>query len=141
MTSLSLIDWRFVKYCAVGVLNTLITLGVIFVCKSVIGLDPYLSNILGYVAGVANSFIWNKNWVFQSDGGYGSEGLRFLGGFAICYALQFATVWTLTQSSLGPMEFHLPMITLSGYGVATLIGNVVYTVANFLYNKIVTFKA
>ena len=45
---------RFVKYCTVGALNTLLTLGVIFVCKSVLGVNPYVSNALGYVAGLIN---------------------------------------------------------------------------------------
>ena len=123
----------------VGVLNTLLCLGVIFVCKSIFGLNPYLSNAVGYVAGVINSFLWNKKWVFRSDGGIAREAIVFLVGFGICYALQFAVVWVMNQS-MGEMEFDLWVFTLSGYGIATLVGNVVYTVANFVYNRVVTFR-
>jgi putative flippase GtrA len=31
-------------------------------------------------------------------------------------------------------------MTLSGYGIATLIGNVCYTLCNFVYNRLITFK-
>ena len=48
---------QLIKYAIVGVMNTLITLGVIFVCKSILGVNPYVSNALGYVAGLLNSFI------------------------------------------------------------------------------------
>lgn len=132
---------RFIKYCMVGVLNTLLTLGVIFVCKSVLGVNPYVSNALGYIAGMLNSFLWNKKWVFRSHGRTYREALHFMMGFAICYALQFLTVWILNQSSFGDIEVSIAVFTLSGYGIATLIGNVVYTVANFIYNRIVTFRA
>ncbi len=131
---------RFVKYCLVGVINTLVTLGVIFVCKSVFGWNLYLSNALGYVAGVVNSFLWNRAWVFRSHGRCRREALRFAAGFGACYGAQLLAVWVMTQSPLGRMEFDLGWFVLSGYGVATLIGNVLYTLLNFLYNKLVTFR-
>lgn len=131
---------RFIKYCTVGALNTLLTLGVIFVCKSVLEINPYVSNALGYIVGVLNSFLWNKKWVFKSHGRTSREAVKFLAGFGVCYVLQFITVWCLNQSSFGDIELQLAVFTLSGYGLATLIGNVVYTVANFIYNRLVTFK-
>lgn len=131
---------RFVKYCMVGVLNTLVTMGVIFTCKSVLELNPYLSNALGYVAGVINSFLWNKTWVFHSDGSYHSEALRFVAGFLVCYALQFAVVVAMTSTSFADVTVDLRWVVLSGYGIATVLGNVVYTMANFIYNRTVTFS-
>lgn len=131
---------RFVKYCLVGVLNTLLTLGVILVCKSFLGVNPYVSNAAGYLVGVTNSFLWNKKWVFKSEAGMGREAVKFLCGFAVCYALQFFVVWILNQSSFGDIEIDLNFFTLSGYGIATLIGNFTYTVANFIYNRLFTFS-
>lgn len=131
---------RFVKYCMVGGLNTLLTLGVIFLCKSVFGVNPYVSNAAGYAVGLINSFMWNKRWVFHSSGGYRRKALRFLLGFAVCYALQFGAVWMLSQSRFGDVEIDLGMVVISGYGVATLLGNVLYTLANFIYNRLVTFR-
>ena len=46
---------QFVKYACVGVLNTLVTLCVIFICKALLGVNPLVSNAIGYVAGVVNS--------------------------------------------------------------------------------------
>lgn len=132
---------QFIKYACVGVLNTLVTLGVIFVCKSILGINPLVSNAIGYVAGVINSFIWNKNWVFKTSGHYRSEAIKFIVGFLICYGLQFLTVWLLSyKTQLKEFEFFFIFFTVSGYGVATLIGNVVYTLTNYVYNKLVTFK-
>ena len=66
--------------------------------------------------------------------------MRFLVGFGICYALQFVLVWMLTQSDFGDFDFRFFGIVISGYGIATLLGNVVYTLANFVYNRLVTFR-
>lgn len=131
---------QFVKYCLVGVLNTLVTFGVIYLCKSFFGLNLYVSNAVGYICGVINSFLCNKSWVFQSKGGYGREAAKFLLGFFLCYALQLWVVWMLTESPFGKFEFLIAGIVVSGYGIATVFGNVIYTLANFIYNRLVTFK-
>ncbi|MCM1318610.1 MAG: GtrA family protein [Bacteroides sp.] len=131
---------QLVKYGVVGCLNTALTLGIIFVCKSFLGVDEYLSNALGYVAGFVNSFLWNRRWVFRSDGRLRREAALFLCGFAVCYCVQFAVVWVLSRSPFGDMEYAFTdRIVLSGYGIATLIGNVAYTLSNFIFNKVVTF--
>ncbi len=132
---------QFVKYACVGVLNTLVTLCVIYVCKVLFGVNPLVSNAIGYVAGVVNSFLWNKNWVFKTSGHYTREAVGFLVGFLICYGLQFLTVWLLSyKTPLREFEMSIFAFTLSGYGLATLLGNVVYTLTNYAYNKIVTFR-
>lgn len=134
--------YQFIRYAAVGVLNTLITFAVIFVCKNFLGVNPWVSNAAGYVAGFVNSFVWNKLWVFKAQGNVLPQVIRFVGGFLACYALQFAATWCMLN--LTPLRlWALPLgnwYTVSGYAVATLFGMAVYTLANFFYNRIITFK-
>lgn len=133
---------QFLKYLLVGIINTSVTLAVIWLCRSLLGMDEYLSNAVGYVAGLINSFAWNKKWVFQSNGRYIPQFCRFLIGFAVCYGLQFATVWGLIESVFSDnMVWNLVGITVSGYGISTIIGMMVYTVANYIYNRMVAFRA
>lgn len=132
---------QFAKFLLVGGGNTLVTLTVILTLKSVFGVNPWLSNAAGYVAGVINSFFWNKLWVFRShERKVYDEALRFLIGFGVCYCAQFAVTWGLTRL-LGMAEWTLPGdFVLSSYGLSTLIGMAVYTLANFIYNRLVTFR-
>ena len=132
---------QFIRYIIVGVMNTLVTLAVIYVCKSLLEVNMWISNALGYIAGVINSFMWNKMWVFQSSStNYRGEALRFAIGFLLCYGLQFLATWLL-NSVMGSVEWDILGVTvISGYGVATLLGMVIYTLANFVYNRVVTFK-
>ena len=131
---------RFAKYCVVGVLNTLVTMGVIYLCKSFLGWNLYLSNFLGYAAGILNSFLCNRSWVFNSGGRPGAELLRFLAGAGICYLVQLWVVWMVTRSTIGEFDYAFGHIVISGYGIATILGNIVYTLAFFVYNRIVTFR-
>ena len=144
MTMKSITDNRaasqFVKFCLVGAMNTLVTLCTIFICKSLIGVNEYIANALGYIIGVINSFLWNKQWVFHSQGRISREAVRFAIGFAICYSLQLITVIALNTSSFGEIELDTGLMVVSGYGLATIIGCAVYTIFNFIYNRLVTFR-
>lgn len=133
--------FQFIKYALVGCLNTGITLFVIFVCKSLLDLNPYIANVLGYVAGLINSFSWNKTWVFKSKNGYSKEAIKFAVGFGVCYSIQLLVVFLLSSTTFVNCQWNLfDIFAISGYGVATLIGNIIYTIANFGYNRIITFK-
>ncbi|MDE7024391.1 MAG: GtrA family protein [Paramuribaculum sp.] len=132
---------QFLRYALVGVINTMVTLFVILICKSLLGINPWVSNAAGYVAGFINSFIWNKLWVFNSHNKVVREALKFCGGFLICYGLQFLVTFLITNyTALGDMEWEIRNFTLSGYGVATIIGMTAYTLANYVYNRMVTFR-
>lgn len=132
---------QFIKYSMVGVMNTLITLIVIYVCKSLLGVNEYFSNTIGYIAGLINSFLWNRNWVFKVKEDSLNQIIRFAAGFLLCYGLQFLVVWVLNEHTfLGSMEWTVQGFTFGGYGVATIVGMVVYTLANFVYNRLITFR-
>lgn len=131
---------QFIKYGIVGAANTLLTLGVIFVCKSCLGLNPYVSNAIGYGVGLVNSFYWNRKWVFKADGSLSRHAMFFLLGFVLCYAAQLLVVWLLNASAFGDIRVDLAGFVISGYGLATLIGNVVYSVCNFIYNRVIVFS-
>lgn len=132
---------QFVRYAAVGVINTTLTLFVIYVCKGLLGMNPWVSNAIGYVAGFVNSFLWNKLWVFNSHNAVVREAAKFVVGFFLCYGLQLFVTWVLTEhTTIGDIYFSVFGMPFSGYGVATLIGMVIYTLANFVFNRAVTFK-
>ncbi len=118
-----------IKYGIVGVSNTLITAVVIWIIMKIFGFSDVVSNITGYVAGVLNSFIWNKQWTFKSNAGWLSSALRFGLVFGICYLLQLGLLLYLNK--------HL---TIDPY-YNQLIAMAFYTVINFVMNKYFTFKS
>lgn len=134
---------QLIRYAFVGVMNTCVTLLAIFICKSLLGVNPYVSNAIGYGAGIANSFIWNRAWVFHAkEGRLHRQILLFAVGTGACYLIQLLCLYLLLdKTALGDMQWIILGFTLSGYGVATLVGSVVYTGVNFIYNKLIAFRA
>lgn len=133
---------QLIKYGIVGVSNSLITLIVIYLCNEVIGMKLMLADVIGYIAGLINSFIWNKNWVFKSHNKrLHREALLFVVGFLVCFGLQFVTVLCLRDpmKALELTPAGIPSDTFGEYA-AVCIGMVVYTLANYAYNRFVTFK-
>ena len=79
---------QLLKYGVIGVLNTLITLVTFYLLNTRLGLSYGISNVTGYILGVINSFLWNRNWVFKTKNNFKRELLLFVCGFLICLALQ-----------------------------------------------------
>ncbi len=123
-------------------INTLITLVTFYIINTLLDLPYNLANSIGYVLGLINSFVWNKNWVFKSHKGWMKEAALFIGGFLICFGIQLlATNYMLNGLGMKDMELisWLPMKN-TGENVVMCIGMVIYTLANYCYNRFVTFK-
>ncbi|MDR3128697.1 MAG: GtrA family protein [Tannerellaceae bacterium] len=117
------------KYGVVGVGNTLLTAGVIWMMMRGFGMGDVVANGVGYAAGVLNSFVWNRQWTFRSKESWVASGLRFFAVFLVCYVLQLCILLLLRH--------HLSMDPY--YNQLFAMG--VYTLANFVLNKYVTFKS
>ena len=55
---------RFIKFGMVGVINTLVN-WIIFFILNALGMYYILANIIAYVLGTVNSYLWNTLWVFK----------------------------------------------------------------------------
>lgn len=86
---------RFLRFVAVGVLNTLFGLGVIFAAKALLAWDDLGANVLGYASGLALSFALNRTWTFRHRGAVHPALLRFVAAFAFAYLVNLATVFGL----------------------------------------------
>lgn len=118
-----------IKYGVVGVMNTLITASVIWIFTKVFYVSDELSNAIGYIAGVFNSFIWNKQWTFQSSQAWWSSAIRFGVVFGICYALQLSLFIFLKSRITSIDTYYLQLVCMA-----------FYTIINFLVNKFYTFR-
>lgn len=120
---------QLIKFAMVGVLNTTLSLAVIYTLMTFFHIDVYTANIWGYIVGIINSFIWNKVWVFKKNSGMVfKEIFYFLLIFALCYGTQFISLRLMIES-----------LSLNSY-IAQLLAMAVYTVMNFILNKCVTFR-
>ena len=57
-----------IRFIVVGLLNTLVDLGIFYLLSLVPGMPHVAAKAVSYVAGICNSFVWNKYWTFNARG-------------------------------------------------------------------------
>ncbi|MBW2467031.1 MAG: GtrA family protein [Deltaproteobacteria bacterium] len=90
-------------------------------------LDATLANIVGYSAGIINSFIWNKLWTFQVRHQISAQFGRFLTLNLFCLVASSASLFLFTDF-LGWAYLPVWFVTM---GIVTLV--------NFFLSKIWVF--
>lgn len=120
---------QFVKFGLVGVLNTLVHYLVFLLLYRLAGLAVTVASAIGYMVGVANSFILNRRWTFRVSGsGAGSEFVKF-------------TVVNIISMGINLLILQV-VISLGGVipEIAQVLAILCTLVVNFTGNKWWTFK-
>lgn len=124
---------QFVRFGLVGIANTLISLGVYWICYYAFHLHYQISNIIGFVVSVTNAYYWNNRYVFRDhDRKDLSEHLKTYGKVFACYGLTYFTgaillvVW-VERLGISP-------------GLAPVINLLITIPLNFLLNKFWAFR-
>jgi putative flippase GtrA len=125
--SLKLTIRQLIKYSIIGIFNTLIGLGVIYIAYNTLKLNYIISNVIGYLFGLINSFIWNRKWTFHSSKSKLNSVMPFLTVFIISYIGNIVCVIiSIDYLKIDP-------------NIAQLFGVIGYSTLNFLLNKFYTF--
>lgn len=135
---------HFVKYNLIGIMNTLITLAVVWVLHQMLDWNLELSNFLGFIAGGCNSYIMNRSWNFKSSNKKSGEITRFLIVFLCAYGLNLlvleGTNYSLENfSSLAAFTDIISRFMKPSY-FANIVANAVYVIASFTLYKKWVFK-
>ncbi len=119
---------RFLKFCLVGLSGVLVNLGLLWLLTESVGLYYVLSYIIAIEASIINNFAWNELWTFR-DRRVSSQGV--VGG-------RFAKFNFISLLGLGIQVGLLLLFTeVVGlyYIVSAIIGIIVATMFNFIFNK------
>ena len=122
---------QFVKFSIVGLSNTVVSY-VIFLIGVSLGIHYQVSNLIGYMLGILNSFFWNNRLVFEKKEEEERSMWQALAKVYASYAFSYvvsAVLLVLWVDLLHVPEFLGPIITV-----------VVTTPINFILNKFWAFK-
>lgn len=108
---------QFLRFVAVGAVNTSIGLGVIFATMTLLGWGPFAANVLGYAVGLSASFVLNGMFAFRVGAMSPVMWARFMAVIAPSYVANLLAVWLL-----------LPL----GATVAQIGGAAAYTLLSFV---------
>ena len=85
------------RYAIVGQLSNVLLYGA-YILLTRISVEPKLAMTLVYVAGVVQTFIFNKNWSFRHRGMYGPAFARYCTAYGLGYAINFlAFLWMVDR--------------------------------------------
>lgn len=118
---------KFLKFGLVGIFNTLITI-ISYIILVKLGMNYLIANIISYLIGVANSYYWNKNWVFRSNSKNLSVFLKFMTVNLIVLAFNTLSLFILVDKLL----YNEFIAQIFAIGIGMMI--------NFFLNKIWTFN-
>ena len=125
---MALFDSTFIRYSLVGLLNTGITLGTVFLLMF-LNVHYLIANGVGYLAGALNSFYFNKHFTFNAKQAWSSELSRFIFSMVFCYLIQWFFL-------LGAVEYF----TLSKV-FSQIAGNVIFTILFYILCKWFVFNS
>lgn len=123
---------QFIKFGIVGINNTLISYCTYAVLVW-LGVNFLLSNLIGFVVSVLNSFYWNSRYVFDLNNADTKQKLKALIKTFISYA---GTGLVLSSAML---ILWIDIVQLSKY-IAPIINLIITVPVNFVVNKVWAFK-
>lgn len=114
----ALLRHSILRFASVGVVNTLLTITVIFLLKLLARVPDVPANLVGYSVGLGCSFLLNKRWTFGHRGALWPALVRFLTVFCVAYLLNIGIVLASLRLGVNDYLAHLvgmPVYTLAFY--------------------------
>ena len=138
--------WQMAKFAIVGVLNTLVDFAVFQSLNLTLGW-VYAAQVIGYTAGIINSYLWNSNWTFREQR---TRSLREMGLFLLVnlasLGVSLGMIWLLRDVVGITNEWvalWMPQWLagfIKGDTVCKLIATVFAIAVNYLGNRLFVFR-
>lgn len=118
----------FLRFSAVGVINTALGLTVIFALMRFGGVQYIVANAIGYAVGTVVSFILNRSWTFYHKGPVLSSAVRWVLVIAIAYGANVCAI-ILSHEYFGIDRYISQALGVVAYTGLSYIGGRFYAFA------------
>lgn len=128
------LDITTLKFLLVGVVNTVVGTGLMFLLYNVFSVSYWISSASNYIVGSIVSYFLNKYFTFQNKEKSWKQVLVFAVNITCCYLLAYGAA--------KPVVEHI----LSGAGqkiqgnVSMLVGMGLFLVLNYLGQRLIVFR-
>ncbi len=129
-----LIDKTILKFMLIGVCNTFIGCGTMFLLYNFAGCSYWISSIANYVIGGTFSFFLNKYFTFQNK----ERSLRQVGRFIVNVAVCYIIAYGMAKPAVAILMSH--QMQALQENAAMLAGMCLYTGLNYLGQRFFAFK-
>ncbi len=129
-----LFDLTMIRFLMVGVINTIVGTGIMFLLYNFVGCSYWFSSAANYIVGGCISYFLNKFFTFKNRDKSWLQVLKFIATVFFCYFIGFGvakpvTMWMLNTQPIKVQE-----------NIAMCIGMCLYVVLNYFIQKIVVFN-
>ena len=135
-------DIKFWKFLMVGILNTIVGMGLQFLFFNLCGCGEWISSIVGYILGSILSYFLNKYFTFKNKEKGWKPIAKFALNIAVCYGLAYGiaiplTKWICVANSL--TMFGWTVDKFAG-NVSMLVGSCLFVAFNYIGQRFFAFK-
>lgn len=128
-------DPSMLRFLLVGVVNTLVGAGIMFLLYNLAGCSYWLSSAANYIVGGVVSYFLNKYYTFKNTERSWKQVLRFALNVAVCWLLAYGIAKPLALRLLAGIDEKLQT------NAAMLAGLCLYTALNYLGQRFFAFRA
>lgn len=130
----NIVDKTMVKFLLVGIVNTIIGTGTMFVLYNVFNCSYWISSAGNYIIGSIVSYLLNKYFTFQNKSRSFLEILKFVINIAFCYLLAYGVAKPVIRMVLTGAEIRVQE------NIAMLLGMCFFVVLNYIGQRYFVFK-
>ena len=127
-------DPSMLRFLMVGVVNTLVGAGIMFLLYNLAGCSYWLSSAANYIVGGVVSYFLNKYYTFKNTERSWRQVLRFALNVAVCWLLAYGIAKPLALRLLAGFDEKLQT------NAAMLAGLCLYTALNYLGQRFFAFR-
>ena len=128
-------DAQFIRFLGVGVINTAVGTGTMFLLYNVFGAGYWISSASNYIVGSIVSYILNKKFTFKNQDSNKKTIIKFIVGIAVCYGIAYGIAKPLVHMLLSGQSQTV------ADNVAMLVGMGLFVIINYLSQKFFTFNS
>lgn len=129
-----MIDAKLIKFIIVGLINTVVGMGLIFGFYNLLGMGYWLSSALGYVLASVVSFFLNKYFTFGNKTRSAAQILKFALNIAVCYLIAYGIAQPLVTRLFSTAAQALRD------NIALLVGMGLFTGLNYFGQRLFVFR-
>lgn len=112
---------RFLRFCAVGLCNTLLSLGIVWSAMHWSGLSATDANMAGYAIGILASFGLNRRWTFGATTATPEMLIRWAIICAAGYCVNLLALTLLIAAGMNGYLAQLP--AMAAYTIVCYLGS------------------
>jgi len=127
-------DVKFWKFIGVGVINTLVGNGVMFLLYNVAHASYWLSSAANYIVGSIVSYFLNKHFTFKNTEKSAAVVMRFVINISACYLIAYGAAKPLAAKLLENSPQNIQE------NVAMLVGAVLFIGLNYIGQRFFAFR-